>query len=79
MNEQRKANLQTRKDFMPIVGEIYKNEGGGQFICECVYPDEKTARFKNINSNWSVLAHGIGRYADGTIDWDFSTYGFFNA
>lgn len=67
----------TRKEFLPTVGEIYANEGGGEYICDSIFLDEKTARFRNIKSNWSLLAHGIGQYADGTIDWDFSTYGFF--
>ena len=31
----------------------------------------------NVRSGWSFLAHGVGIYPDGRIDWDYSTDGRF--
>lgn len=31
----------------------------------------------NVLSGWSFLAHGVGIYPDGRIDWDYSTDGRF--
>ena len=32
----------------------------------------------NIASGWTLSAHGIVRYEDGTIEWDYSKGGCFN-
>lgn len=69
----------TRKGFTPRSGEIYENEGGGQYLCVSgrmgVGPEIATMR--NTKSGWQFIAHGIGIYEDGRIDWDYSTGGRF--
>lgn len=65
----------TRRRFQPEVGEIYENEGGGRF--ECISAGPFTAIMRNEASDWTVVAHGLGIYQDGRIDWDYSTGGFF--
>lgn len=32
---------------------------------------------RNIATGWTLKAHGCGVYPDGTIDWDYSTNGYF--
>lgn len=67
-----------RLPFMPVVGCLYVNEGGGTFLC--VAPDASencTAVMQNTKSGWTFTAYGIGRYPDGRIDWDYSKGGRF--
>lgn len=61
--------------FEAIPGEIYTNAGGGRFLCERSYGFD--ARMTNVASGWSCYAHGLVRYEDGTIEWDYSTDGAF--
>lgn len=67
--------MNTRKRFTPVPGHIYRNQGGGQYLClECLmYSGE--AVMQNTASGWTLQAHGCGIYPDGTIDWDYSTQG----
>ena len=69
----------TREHFDPYPGRIYKNNGGGQFICIATGDDTYSAVMKNIESGWTITANGIGIYEDGTIDWDYSTGGYFDS
>ena len=74
-----KAYYKTRKGFTPRTGETYENEGGGTFLCVSgrmgVGPE--IAIMRNVKSGWEFIAHGIGVYEDGKIDWDYSTGGSF--
>lgn len=65
-----------REKFVPSIGEYYRNRGGGEYLCMGVgaYDD---AVMQNVASGWTLTAHGLGKYADGTIDWDYSTGGRF--
>lgn len=65
-----------REKFTPEVGKIYANAGGGQFICLASRKGE--ACMQNVKSKWTLVAHGCGIYENGTIDWDYSTGGFFD-
>ena len=69
----------TRKPFLPENGKIYRNAGGSEVVCIMALDGWKscTAVMANIKSHWTFIAHGIGRYEDGTIDWDYSTKGYF--
>ena len=67
--------MKDRWKFVPEVGTIYQNHGGGTFKCLSVRG--RTARFVNINSGWTFLAHECHRYTDGSIDWNWSTGGRF--
>lgn len=71
------------KPFTPEIGKVYKNAGGGEFMC--VYgsyptgspPTQEKAWFINVKSHWMFLAHWIHIYSDGSIDWDYSKQGTF--
>ena len=65
-----------RERFVPTPGEIYENAGGGSYKCESVNFDG-SAWMVNVKSGWELLAHGVGRYPDGKIDWNYSTGGHF--
>lgn len=66
----------TRERYVPKVGRVYRNQGGGEYRCTGTMPDG-SARFMNMASGWILNAHGIGMYEDGSIDWDYSTDGHF--
>lgn len=66
---------QNPQRFVPVVGEVYENAGGGRFLCK--RSNGCDARMQNILSGWDCVAHGIVRYEDGTIEWDYSTGGTF--
>ena len=70
-----KEYIKTRKPFEPEEREEYENEGGGTFRCVRSYGTDAVMR--NTRSGWEFIAHGIGIYEDGRIDWDYSTYGSF--
>lgn len=60
--------------FIPKRGEIYKNAGGGEFLC---LESSLAPTMVNINSGWTFTAHVCARYEDGSIEWDYSTGGRF--
>lgn len=63
--------------FEPTEGEIYRNAGGGTYLCRRAHDGSSTARMVNVKSGWDFLAHGLRRYFDGCIEWDYSTDGCF--
>ena len=75
------ANTKTqRTPFSPEVGQIYSlaSESGGEFYCERLqHGSAFNAWLVNVRSGWRFLAHGVGIYPDGRIDWDYSTDGRF--
>ena len=64
-----------RRPFVPEVGKVYRNRGGGDYLCICYY--NSSSYFVNVDSGWQFEARGLGMYEDGTIDWDHSVGGFF--
>ena len=60
------------------VGKVYKNRGGGKFLCLDPLSDDSFC-LVNIESHWRFTAHTITLYDDGTIEWDYSAHGFFEA
>lgn len=75
MTENRRENP---VKFTPTEGEIYENAGGGHYLCLTVLSDWE-AKVQNTVSGWTCYAHGIVRYDDGTIEWDYSSGGHFKA
>lgn len=61
--------------FYPEVGKTYRNAGGGEYLCEWASGTE--ARMINTKSGWSLRAHGCRIYSDGSIEWNYSTDGYF--
>ena len=72
-----KEKLATRKSFVPVKGLVYTNIGGGDFKCLTNYCGQPFAIMQNIRSGWTFIAHGLGIYCTGEIDWDYSTEGRF--
>lgn len=63
-------------------GREYQNRGGGSFFCCGRIPHEgHPARMQykmvNMKSGWTFWAHNITVYKDGTIEWDYSSDGYF--
>ena len=63
--------------FVPETGRTYNNHGGGSYKCLSVDIVLGTATMQNTSSKWTLIAHGVGIYEDGSIDWDYSTGGNF--
>ena len=59
---------------IPEIEKIYTNRNGERYFCECVDANG-TAVMRRISDGWTLLAHGICQYEDGTIEWDYSTGG----
>ena len=74
MSENRRENA---RRFIPTEGRTYENAGGGTYLCKYVRKETCDAWMQNTASGWTCLAHGIVRYEDGTIEWDYSTCGHF--
>jgi|GEM_PF-704645 len=55
-------------------GCTYINHNGGDYLCISI-PDEKSAVMERVKDKWTLVAHGIKMYGDGTIEWDYSTGG----
>lgn len=57
-------------------GRVYTHRSlvAGKF--RCIKGDSYPV-LQNIRSGWTLTAHGVGMYEDGTIDWDYSTNGRF--
>lgn len=69
------TGIYTSMKFGPDVGEVYENVGGGMYRCLMI--GDGSALMRNVLSGWTFIAHGLGVYADGRIDWDYSTDGKF--
>lgn len=65
-----------RKPFKPIQGNTYTNRGDANAKYLCIQ-DCDLSIMQNVSSGWTFIAHGVGIYEDGTIDWDYSTGGHF--
>lgn len=76
MKAEREVTMK-RELFTPTVGKTYRNQGGGTYICTRVSVWDGLPTMRNTASGWTLTAHGIGIYEDGTIDWDYSTGGYF--
>ena len=75
---------------VPVVGRVYTNRNGGDYLCtgNCFYFSEEQERqsvalgehiayMKRVKDEWSLSAHDVIQYADGTIEWNYSTGGHF--
>ena len=67
-----------RMRFTPTPGEVYRLQNSSEYKCLCVAANiPHQAILQNTTSCWTFLAKGIGRYENGTIDWDYSIGGRF--
>lgn len=63
------------KRITPEQGKVYKNKGGGEFLC--IRGFDGNAIMQNIASGWTFKANGVIQYEDGSVEWDYSTGGHF--
>lgn len=69
------AILENRDSALPLVeNHIYTNHNGSDYLCKSI-SDSNSAVMERIKDGWTLTAHGIQKYADGTIEWDYSTGG----
>lgn len=79
-----------KKYIVPIVGQIYRNRNGGEYRCtgnslylndaqkqQALSLGEHIAYMERVKDGWSLIAHGVIQYEDGTIEWNYSTGGHF--
>lgn len=59
---------------LPVEGQVYTNWNGNRYLREAVTEDG-AATMQRVKDGWTLEAHGITKYADGTIEWDYSTGG----
>lgn len=69
--------MKARRKYTPMPNYIYRNNGGGRYRCLRCLSEPHHAVMQNTASGWILHAHGIGIYPDGTIDWDYSSKGYF--
>ena len=70
------------------VGELYelhtdnRNHKGQVLECLRVLPNDYYSPFsavvRSTITGWTMMVHGTNGYEDGSIDWDFSTNGYFS-
>lgn len=58
------------------IGKTYANKGGGTFRC-LRYEGNNSYKMVNVLSGWTFYAHNITMYSNGSIEWDYSTGGYF--
>lgn len=79
-----------RQYIIPVIGQIYKNRNGSDFLCtgnKAYETDEQEQRalslgehwssMERVKDGWSLIAHGVIQYEDSTIEWNYSTKGHF--
>ena len=65
------------------VGSLYKLHDRDGYVLEVLrnISDDPysayTSRVRSTITGWTMTIHGVNQYEDGSIDWDFSTDGFF--
>ncbi len=57
-----------------LPGCVYTNHNGSDYLCKSI-PDDNSAVMERVKDGWTLIAHGIQKYGDGTIEWDYSTGG----
>ena len=70
------------------VGELYELHTDRQdhkgTVLECLriltddYYSPYSAVVRSTITGWTMMVHGTNIYEDGSIDWDFSTNGYFS-
>lgn len=70
--------LDEAKRIIPQEGVVYENRNGWRYLC-VASPTEKdtddAATMQRISDGWTVKAHNVYLYPDGSIEWDFHTDG----
>ena len=57
-------------------GKIYRNRNGSDYLCKASRDKwHGWHTMERVSDGWTLAAHGICMYEDGTIEWDYSTGG----
>ena len=67
--------MEQKKKMTPVEGVEYRNRNGATYLCLSAWGDGM-AIMRHTVSGWTLVAHGVRQYGDGTIEWDYSTGGF---
>jgi len=70
--------LDKAKCIIPEEGKVYKNRNGWRYLCVGAPGPQDTsdaATMQRVTDGWTLKAHNVYQYPDGTIEWDFSTEG----
>lgn len=65
-----------------VVGSLYRAHDREECCLECIrviHDDaysKYSAQVRSTITGWTMFVHGTNIYEDGSIDWDFSTNGF---
>lgn len=75
---------------VPVIGQTYTNRSGGEYLCignkdykneeekqRALSLGEHWSSLKRVKDGWTLIAHGVIQYVDGTIEWNYSTGGHF--
>lgn len=62
------------KQITPIPGEVYKNRNGQLYVCMESFPPN-IAVMRRQSDSWTLNAHEVRQYEDGSIEWDDSAGG----
>ena len=62
--------------FVPQVGQVYQNRNDRSYLCLSVEKrpllNDTTAQMRRTSDGWTLTAHGLIRYENGTIEWNYS-------
>lgn len=59
----------------PEEGKTYRNRNGCTYVCTRRIDAETAVMVRDLDG-WTVTAHRVRQYTDGTIEWDHSTGGY---
>lgn len=70
-----------QKPFIPIFGQVYETQLGGQYRCVTPpyisYPVGE-ARMRNEATGYVCRVHGLRLRPDGYVEWDYSSGGYYD-
>lgn len=56
-------------------GSVYINRNGSKYLCKAM-KEPGCYIMQRIKDDWTLVAHIITQYEDGSIEWDYSTNGY---
>ncbi|WNX85814.1 hypothetical protein RWV98_05965 [Agathobaculum sp. NTUH-O15-33] len=66
--------LHPTRHFALATGKVYTNHNGSDYLCKTVR-EPGCYVMERVKDGWTLEAHVITMYPDGTIEWDYSTGG----
>ena len=65
------------KHIVPVVGRLYRNAAGGEYICVELLTDEHPVGgvLRRVSDGYTLRAHDICENPDGRVYWAYSTGG----